>query len=73
MLPQKINKFQSRKCHFLRFPQGTCLGNKYEGKCCEGGREESVYGIKQRDLPILLSLRVALCIWQCIHDLQFTF
>ena len=45
MLPQKINKFQSRKCHFLRFPQGTCLGNKYEGKCCEGGREESVYGI----------------------------
>ena len=48
MLPQKINKFQSRKCHFLRFPQGTCLGNKYEGKCCEGGREESVYGIKQR-------------------------
>ena len=36
MLPQKINKFQSRKCHFLRFPQGTCLGNKCEGKCCEG-------------------------------------
>ena len=36
VLPQKINKFQSWKCHFLRFPQGTCLGNKYEGKCCEG-------------------------------------
>ena len=48
MLPQKINKFQSRKCHFLRFPQGTCLGNKYEGKCCEAGREESVYGIIKR-------------------------
>ena len=59
----------------MSFPAfSPCLGHiKYEGKCCEGGREESVYGIKQRDLPILLSLRVALCIWQCIHDLQFTF
>ena len=48
------------------------------GRMCVYGRYAPDYEsvnihLKQRDLRILLSLRVALYIWQCIHDLQFTF